>query len=300
MMTAIAFSHLLFWENPLSTLCFFALGMSFLSFWVKRTAWLWGTFLLIAIILAFQANIAGWISLIPIAILFFCHFLIKEETGMGARFILFGIATLTSSALYFHFLPGFNNWNVAHNFQASSNSYPFNVWLNFDKPFIGIFVLAFGAPLLSSKKQWARVLKTTLPISAIGIAVIMAIGFYFKVIKWDPKIPIIFFIWTINNLIFVCIPEEAFFRGFFQRQLNRFFGEGSLSGLGSVIVAALYFTLMHLKWAASLPLLLPIFLAGLLYGTIYQTTKAIEGSILCHFGLNLTHFLLFSYPALQI
>jgi len=39
--------------------------------------------------------------------------------------------------------------------------------------------------------------------------------------------------------------------------------------------------------------------AGLGYGWVYQRTGRIEASILTHFALNLVHFLLFTYPALQ-
>jgi membrane protease YdiL (CAAX protease family) len=36
--------------------------------------------------------------------------------------------------------------------------------------------------------------------------------------------------------------------------------------------------------------------AGLGYGLIYHRTKSIEMAMLAHFGLNATHFLLFTYP----
>ncbi|MFZ4115592.1 MAG: hypothetical protein ACOYK6_02570 [Chthoniobacterales bacterium] len=36
----------------------------------------------------------------------------------------------------------------------------------------------------------------------------------------------------------------------------------------------------------------------MLYGWVYHVTKRIEGSMLTHFLLNLTHLLLFTYPAL--
>lgn len=40
-------------------------------------------------------------------------------------------------------------------------------------------------------------------------------------------------------------------------------------------------------------------IAGLGYATVYAATQRIEASILVHFGLNATHFLLFTYPAMK-
>ncbi len=294
-----SFSHLMIWKNPISAMCFFAFAMSFISLWVRKTAWLWGSFLLIAYILAFNAGIADWISLLPILILFFCHYYLTKEISKGARFLLFGSAILISLALAFHFLPGFHNWNIASKLQISPGAYPYNLWFNFDKPFIGIFVLALSIPLLSTRSQLLRVLKISLPMSVIGILIMMGISLHFDLVKWDPKIPVITLIWLFENLIFVCIPEEAFFRGFIQREFYNWFGKNAAAAFASICVTSLFFTLLHLIWVADLPFLCLVFVASMIYGTIYQVTQSIEASIFCHFALNVTHFFLFSYPALQ-
>ena len=295
-----SFSHALFWNNPALSLCFFALAMSFISFWVRKTAWLWGSFLLIAYLLALNAKIAHWISLIPILILLFCHYLLTKEIQKSARFLLFGTATLISFALLFHFMPGFNNWNVVSNLALSPDAYPYSLWLNFDSPFIGMFALAFSIPLISSRTQLFKVMKTAIPLSLLGILIMIGFALHFNVVKWDFKIPVIFFIWFISNLIFVVIPEEAFFRGFVQQEICRWFGKHSLAGLGSIIITSLMFTLIHVIWVADVSFLAAVFLASVIYGIIYQITSSIEASILCHFGLNLIHFLFFSYPALSV
>lgn len=293
------FSHSLFWHHPISTLCFFAFAMSFISLWIRKTAWVWGSFLLIAYILAFQAKIVTWISLIPILILFFCHYFLKNDLPKSARFLLFCIATGVSFALSFHFLPGFCNWKIASDLCLSPGAYPYSLWFTFDKPFIGLFVLAFSIPLITSKTDLLRVLKISIPMSIVGILIMIGISLFFNLVKWDPKIPVITFVWLFSNLIFVSIPEEAFFRGFIQRELYLWFGETPIAGLGSIFVTSISFTLLHLIWVADLPFLCLVFVASLIYGTIYQITKSIEASSLCHFGLNLVHFLFFTYPALQ-
>ena len=299
-MTISAFSHSLFFHNPIPTLCFFAFAMSFISLWVRKTAWLWGSFLLIAYILAFEAKIATWMSLIPVLTLFFCHSFLKKELSKRVRFILFCIAVGVSLALSFHFLPGFHNWKLASDLYLSPGAYPYSLWLNFDKPFIGLFALAFSIPLISSKADLVRVLKIGIPMSIVGILIMMGISLHFHLVEWNFKIPVIFFVWMFENLIFVSIPEEAFFRGFIQRELCLWLeNKPVISGLGSIFITSIFFTLLHLIWVANLPFLCLVFVASVIYGTIYQVTKSIEASILCHFGLNLVHFLFFTYPALQ-
>lgn len=293
------FSHALFWRCPLMSLCFFAFAMSFISLWVRKTAWLWGSFLLIAYILAFITHLATWISVIPVLILFFCHFFLKTDLTRNARFLLFCIATGVSLALAFHFLPGFHNWKIVSGLCISPGAFPYDLWLNLDKPFIGLFVLALRIPLISSRSQLFTVLKTTVPLSILGILIMMAISLHFGLVKWDPKIPVITIVWLLDNLILVAIPEEAFFRGFIQREIYNWFGKSSLAGLGSIFITSIFFTLLHLIWVADLGFLSLVFIASVIYGIIYQVTRSIEASILCHYGLNVVHFLFFSYPALS-
>ncbi len=293
------FTHALFWRCPISSLCFFAFAMSFVSLWVRKSGWLWGSFLLIAYILAFTTGIATWMSLIPVLILFFCHFFLKKDLQKSSRFLLFCIAAGVSLALAFHFLPGFQNWQIASHLSLSPGAYPYDLWLNFDKPFIGLFVLALSIPLISSKLDLFKVLKTAIPLSILGILIIMAISLHFELVRWDPKIPMITLIWLLDNLILVAIPEEAFFRGFIQREIFNWFGKTSLAGLGSIFVTSIFFTLLHLIWVADLPFLCLVFIASVIYGLIYQITRSVEASILCHFGLNAIHFFFFTYPALS-
>lgn len=298
-MDETAFSHLIFWQNPISTLCFFCFGMCFISLWIRKSVLLWGSFLLLAFIFAFHAHIANWLSLIPVFILLVCHFFLNKEISKGARFLFFGIAILVSFALASKFLPGFKDWKVASSLHLGENAHPYNLWLKFDKPFIGLFVLIFGLPLISSRSRLYEVLKTAIPLSIIGIVIMIGLSWILDVVHWAPKIPIIAFVWMINQVLFVCIPEEAFFRGFIQKGLYDWWGKSSLAAFGSIFVTSFFFALLHLFWVDQLSFLFLVFIAGVIYGTIYQTTKAIESSILCHFALNATHFFLFTYPALQ-
>src|SRR5262249_12335037 len=152
-------------------------------------------------------------------------YFLSKDVSKAARFLLFGTAVVVSFGLAFHFLPGFHNWKICANAVLSPGAHPYNLWLNFDKPFIVILSLAFTIPLIPSRTKLLKVLKIGVPMSITGILILIGISLYFNIVQWDPKIPTFIFVWLLHNLIFVSIPEEAFFRGFIQRELYRWFGK---------------------------------------------------------------------------
>lgn len=290
-----SFSYEIFKENPLFTLCFFSLGASLMSLWVCKK-WLWAIFLFIAYFLALYTHIATTASLFSIILLGVCQYALKKTTNPSIRFLLFGTAVFISISLFMHFLPGFANWKIVSDLIISKNSYPLTLWLNFDKPFIGLFVLAYLLPLIDSKEKLWELIKKIMPVLALMIISLAAISYYLKAITFDPKIPSVFLIWVIQNLIFVSIPEEAFFRGFFQRELDQAFGLKPLGTGCSIIITSILFALLHIGWSPNFAAIALTFCASLFYGVIYRWTQAIEASIFCHFGFNTFHFLFFSYP----
>ena len=95
-----------------------------------------------------------------------------------------------------------------------------------------------------------------------------------------------------TNLFFTCVAEEAFFRGFLQRELGRAlvgFGGGQPLAVGG---SAALFGLAH--WAGGWSYVLLAALAGLGYALAFRASGRIEMAILAHFGLNAVHFLLLS------
>ena len=124
----------------------------------------------------------------------------------------------------------------------------------------------------------------------------MLLSLFLHYVRFDPKLPDSFIFWAVINLLFVCTAEEAFFRGFIQKNCFRIFGHLASGAYLSITIAALLFGLSHFTggiWYIALATI-----AGLGYGYIYHTTKHIEASILAHFFLNTAHFLFFTYPAL--
>jgi len=288
------------WTLIHSTLAFFALAMSITSLWAKRSSWIWGSFLVLAFALAYLAKIISPIALVPIGTLLVLHTLLKGDIRGLARFVLVVITFVISLGLLVHKFPGFDNIPILQKVQISPGAYPFNLWLNFDKPFVGLFVLALGFPLVATLRDFSKLMRSAIPLALGGIAIMIVLALYFGQVRFDPKLPKIFWFFAIENLIFVSIIEEAFWRGFVQKEFFRWFGEkGIVASTASVLITALLFTALHYFWVPSLPFLLLVFVASVIYGSIYQFTRALEASILCHWLFNITHFLLFTYPGLS-
>ncbi len=270
----------------LSHLTFFCFMMTFASLWIHRSAWLWGSFLILSFILAFYSSVAYPFSLLILALLFVLFWLLKTPIEGGKRHFLSLVAIGIAAGLNFHWIPGFCNWHVSGSF-----------WLNFDKPLMGLFPLVFLIPLCQTQSDWIKVGLKAIPLTLIVIFGLASLALGTGAIQWQLKLPSHFFIRVISNLFLVVIPEEAFFRGFLQRELSHRIGRGILGTALGIVGSALVFMLFHLNWGASPALLAFVLLAGILYGVIYELSGFLEGSILCHYAVNLLHMLFFSYHA---
>jgi len=283
-----------------STLAAFALSLTIISAWIKRSPWIWGGFLILAFSLGALAHIFTPIALIPIGALLILHAVLKSEFGGWTRFALVCATVLISLGLLLHKWPGFHNWLIIDKMQTSEGAKPFSIHLNFDKPFIGLFVLLLGFPLLKDLREFGQMLKKAVPLSICGTALMIALALYSGLVAVAPKFPKAFWFFAIENLLFVCIIEEAFWRGFLQNEFFRWFGgKGFIANIGCILATALLFAVLHFGWVSSIPFLGLVLSAGVIYGSIYQFTRSLEASILCHWLFNVTHFLFFTYPVLE-
>jgi membrane protease YdiL (CAAX protease family) len=210
--------------------------------------------------------------------------------------VLRTIATIAFSlALMAHVVPGFSNVLAVRDVVLSPGAVPYTLFLNFDKAQIGLFLLAFGAPLIASRAGWLAMLKVALPrlVLLIGIVTVCAlsIGQVRLDLKWPEFLPV----WAWANLFFTCTTEEALFRGVIQRRLQGPTGETTQRGIAGLVIAGILFGAAH--YAGGLKAIVLATIAGIGYGWIYWRTNRIEGSILAHFLLNTTHILFFTYPA---
>ncbi|MGH2613048.1 MAG: lysostaphin resistance A-like protein, partial [Rhabdochlamydiaceae bacterium] len=170
-------------------------------------------------------------------------------------------------------------------------------YLNFDKPLIGLFPLIFLVTVCQTRDDWINVGLKAVPLILLLVFGLAALALGTGAIEWQMKLPSHFLIRIISNMFLVTIPEEAFFRGFLQKEFSHQIGKGVLGKTVGVVGASIFFALFHLAWTASPVMVGLVFAAGIIYGLIYELSGYLEGSILCHFAVNLLHMLFFTYHA---
>ncbi|WP_228547083.1 CPBP family intramembrane glutamic endopeptidase [Candidatus Neptunochlamydia vexilliferae] len=268
-----------------------------MSLWMHRKPWLWGSFLALSFIFALYGKVIDLKIFVALILLGGAHLALTGKLKGVPRLITIIIAIFLSVVLMGHFFPGFYNWKIAGELQISENAYPYSLYLNYDKPFIGFFPLALSIPLLS-RFHLRSVFVKTVALTTLGVIVLVILSLYFHLVEIDLKFPHITWVWLIANLFLVVIPEEAFFRGFLQRELSDYLN-AKWGGALSVVAVSLFFALLHFTFVRDLGFLSLTFIASLVYGSIYQMTRSIESSIFCHYLFNLIHFFCFTYPALR-
>ncbi|MCB0361113.1 MAG: CPBP family intramembrane metalloprotease [Bdellovibrionales bacterium] len=227
-------------------------------------------------------------------------------TGLSARILIEPKISryyrVLSAILFFflclilsnHYASGFDNLLVFNEVHFSPDSAAFRMYLNFDKTIAGILIYLFLI------KKWQKSSFTKgdflLSFKTLGILLICIIplALVTEYVKIDLKLHQQSWLWALNNLFFVCLAEEALFRGFVQEALSRWKPESRGWNFVVLLISSLLFGLAHYK--GGLTYIGFATLAGLFYGFAYFKTKRIESSILVHFGLNSFHFFLFSYP----
>lgn len=260
---------------------------------------LWWFTAALTLTLGLLSNRICWVGIIPILFLAITsYFFAKKKKSLGLKIILASLVFLSSIGLSMHLFPGIHNLKVLDNVFISENAIPFSLYLNIDKTFVGIFILGFTHQLITNKQQWIKMLYQSSSWILLTILITMIFSFAFGLIQVDIKLPKNLLLWSATNLFFVCFAEEAFFRGFIQKNLVLVFHKIKYNNFIAIFTTSLLFGLAH--YTGGFKYVFVAFVASLGYGWIYHKTKCIEASILAHFALNLTHILLFTYPALAV
>lgn len=292
------FSVFEFFTDPLKTFSFACLIITTLSFWAYKRLWIWGPLLAFACVCAYFANILDIELLIPIILLFLTYWILSTNVSGIARVLVSIIIILISLGFSFHLFPDVHNWLLVDNLQLSSGAPAFDYYWNFDKPFIGLFVLGFHLNLIRKKEEFQAILTKTLLISFAFIVVFLVSALFFGIVRFDFKFPLVTPVWLIGNLFFTVIPEEAFFRGFLQNELTRVIPNKSGPYIANFIISIL-FAIAHVFFVSNPIYILFAFLASFAYGLLYHLTDSIESAIFAHYLLNVIHFIFFSYPLLD-
>jgi membrane protease YdiL (CAAX protease family) len=221
----------------------------------------------------------------------------NEQVPRGVSLIGYFVVMVLSALLFKHGIPGFHNLVAIDQMRFSPDSSPYTMHLNFDKPVIGISLLLIMGHQFVSKATIRSTLIAvgkTLPLCCL---VLLGAATAMKLVRVDFKLPALWWLWVLNNLIVVVVTEELFFRGFLQGKLLNYFAKNRLGDVISTLMIAGVFGLAHFQGGLSLVLFAT--LAGIFYGWAFVLSRSIEAPVLVHFLFNLLHFLCFSYPVLE-
>lgn len=214
------------------------------------------------------------------------------KPGLIRVALLVGTGWMTL-ALSVHKFAGFMNPSLVSDMRVSEGAPAFTHNLNFDTTAAGLILFAVFCVPARSRDEWRDVFRQY-PIILGTPLVVFAVGLALGYVKVDPKFVAYTPIFFMCNLLFTCVTEEAFFRGFIQEQLTTGMKHWRSGPYIALVVAALLFGIAHAKGG---PLLIGLAsLAGLGYGYAYLRSKRIEAAILTHFTLNALHFVAFTYP----
>lgn len=258
------------------------LAVSFFTLWIRQDPKIWGPLLLLSLLsssLAGNIQIIGLVIILVLALLWFVY---KQKHF----FALFILLVIYSTLIKMHFLPGFTPAFITPKFAV-----------NLEKSLIGLFPLALLVPLARTLKDWKQVSKGLL-IGCMGIGIMAIAATITGATHWKMKLPSDYALRLLINLIFTCIAEEGFFRGFVQNTLCQYFQKIKWGNSLSLFLTSVLFTFTHIFWAPNVSILLFVFIASLLYGFVYLVSKRIESAIFTHFLLNFIHMTFFSYHAM--
>lgn len=164
--------------------------------------------------------------------------------------------------------------------------------INYGEAALGILILGILHDRITTRKEWGRMLIETSWRAALIILVLFGSAFMLKYLKYDPKFPKSVLLFAATNLFFVCLAEEAFFRGFIQKYLCQVFGRIKFGNAFAILLAAAASGAAHFPEGSRQVIVAGV--AALGFGWVYFRTQRIEASILAHFSVNMVYFLLFT------
>jgi membrane protease YdiL (CAAX protease family) len=258
--------------------------------------WAWCAGLLLACIAGKASGVLDWSGIAATFFYLALAFVARASERAWIRIPLHVLTGLCAFLFALHRFPGFHNPVLAEGVRVSVDAAPFTLRANFDTAVAGIVLMGVFCAPIRERGGWLPMLRRTVPVLLATLAVVLGAGLAFGYVradvKWTPLTP-----WFLAvNLLFTCVTEEAFFRGFILAGLARAMDRWRHGTAVAVVVSTLLFGLAHARGGPALVLLAT--LAGLGYAAAFLRSGRIEGAILTHFALNAVHFIAFTYPAL--
>jgi len=247
--------------------------LALFSLWIKKSPAIWGSLIGASIVLLQASGKISIQGFIPIILTTIFILVLTKNLQNLPRFLFFVLTLFFSGAIFSCVLPGLPTcFNLS------------GVQVNYGKIFIAIPLIGLLIPNLSGKKSFSEFCKKDLPPSIAGAVLLLLLALRFQPPGFWQSFgaslsPLRFPIYLICTII----PEEALLRGFLQRELFRLIGTGFPSHAITVLISSALFCLFQTVWISDLSLLLLLFVAGCVYGTLYEMTRKIETNISCRF-----------------
>jgi uncharacterized protein len=284
------------------------LGMAILSVWFPAVRIVksvpipaWSVLLVAAIISALASGILAPAALLSlaafIAIAVYAERINGDANSIWVKRLVFLVTGVLALALALHLAPGFRNPIVIDKVLLSPGAAPLTQYLNFDKGVVGLVLFALLCRKVKNLSDFSAAIRKSVPAMTVTIAAVIGLALASGYVKPDLKFPELALIFLPVNLLFTCVAEEAFFRGFLQEQISAFFQHKRGGHIVAVVLAGSLFGAAHVGGGWQLGVLAT--LAGFGYGYVYAYTKRIEAAIAAHFALNAVQFLAFTYPYLR-
>lgn len=214
------------------------------------------------------------------------------RTRRGLASVLEALLVAGCVALFFHLLPGFNNPLAIENVKAGPLSAPFNMHYNFDKALIPFLLFACLPTLFNAGKAEKNVGVGAWLWLFASVPLLLLLAVAIGGLKIEPHFPDWILTFSMANLFFVAMAEEALFRGYLQQRLGAWLG-----AYPALIVASLLFGAAH--FPAGMLMVAFATLTGVIYGLAWMWSGRLWLPIALHFGFNLIHLLFFTYPLYQ-
>lgn len=247
--------------------------------------------LAVAIMMGCSVGVLDWVALAWIAatgVLLLIHAYAKPYRLCSL--LTETLLVADAVALMLHLVPGFHNLRLLDGVHVSPDSLPFTLYYNFDKALVPFILLGCLSTLFVTKRHhrvsWQWLLLAAAVPALLWLATLLGgLRAEFHVPEWLPE-------FTLANIFFVSLAEEALFRGYLQQRLARVAHPAA-----ALVVSALFFGAMHFQ--GGMMLVLFASLAGMIYGIAWMWSGRLWVAVLFHFGLNLMQLLFFTYPALR-
>ncbi|KVZ30308.1 CAAX protease [Burkholderia multivorans] len=234
------------------------------------------------------------IALLPLALLAAIAWGVAPGRPPTLRIVAHIVFVALAIALSLHLLPGFNNPRVIGPVRFTSDAVPFTMYLNLDKPLVGLWLM-WVLPWVAPPVPLARAVRIGAAAAVATAGACLAGALAFGLVGWAPKWPPSGWLWLANNVLLVTLAEEALFRGYLQGGLERVLRRFSWGAPAALAIAALAFGAAHA--AGGWPWIVLGTVAGIGYGIAWRRGGLLAAA-LAHVGLNLVHFALFTYPML--